>query len=79
MLFFLLSRYAEMSGRHRARKSSIQIVAINTLTAAQCKRPATIQYLKSNIRFPRTVSIPRASAKQYRSTFAYRRPNAFAL
>jgi large subunit ribosomal protein L18Ae len=71
--------YAEMAGRHRARKSSIQIVAVNTITAKQCKRPATIQYLKSNIRFPRTVAIPRASSKQFRTTFVYQRPNVFAL
>jgi ribosomal protein L20A (L18A) len=36
--------YSEMSGRHRARKSSIQIVAINTLSADKCMRPATLQY-----------------------------------
>ena len=69
--------YSEMSGRHRARKSSIQIVAINVLAAEKCKRPATLQYLKSNIRFPRTAVRPRASAKEFRSTFVYKRPTVF--
>jgi glyceraldehyde 3-phosphate dehydrogenase len=61
------------------KRTDIQVVAVNTITAAQCKRPATLQYLKSNIRFPRTVAIPRASSKEHRATFVYKRPNVFAL
>eukprot|EP00455_Lapot_gusevi_P057065 TRINITY_DN960_c0_g2_i5.p2 TRINITY_DN960_c0_g2~~TRINITY_DN960_c0_g2_i5.p2 ORF type:complete len:177 (-),score=66.64 TRINITY_DN960_c0_g2_i5:89-619(-) len=70
--------YSEMAGRHRARKSSIQIVAVNVIEASKCRRASTIQFHKSNIRFPLVSRLPRASTKQLKSTFLFRRPNTFA-
>jgi len=47
LLFVLLSHSildSELSGRHRARKSCIQIVRTATLKASECKRPSTLQF-----------------------------------
>lgn len=36
--------YSELSGRHRARKSCIQIVRTAEIEAKDCKRPNTLQF-----------------------------------
>ena len=67
--------YCDMASRHEARKAKIQIIATNVLEAKQCRRPATIQYLSSKLRFPVPNRLVRPSSRQFKNTFAYRRPN----
>ncbi|KAH9257341.1 hypothetical protein BASA81_004498 [Batrachochytrium salamandrivorans] len=70
--------YADMSGRHRARKSSIQIIKTATIKASECKREPVKQMHNSKIKFPLTHVVPRPSHKRLRSTFIATRPTTFA-
>lgn len=69
--------YADMSGRHRARKSSIQIIKTATVKAADTKRDPIKMMHDSKIKFPLTHVRPRASHKRLRSTFVAHRPTTF--
>jgi len=69
--------YAELASRHRARKSSIQIVRTAVVKAADCRRPNTQQFLKSDIKFRLMHRVPRASSKEFRKTFKAQRPCTF--
>ena len=69
--------YSEMAGRHRARKRSIQIMRTAIVAAKDCKRPNTLQFHNSAIKFPLTHRLPRDSAKKFRTTFKASRPNTF--
>lgn len=69
--------YSDMASRHEARKSKIQIIATNVLDSKDCRRPATIQYLSSKLRFPIPQKLVRPSSRRFKNTFAYRRPNVF--
>eukprot|EP00640_Fibrocapsa_japonica_P004483 CAMPEP_0113942008 /NCGR_PEP_ID=MMETSP1339-20121228/7793_1 /TAXON_ID=94617 /ORGANISM="Fibrocapsa japonica" /LENGTH=127 /DNA_ID=CAMNT_0000946313 /DNA_START=94 /DNA_END=477 /DNA_ORIENTATION=- /assembly_acc=CAM_ASM_000762 len=69
--------YAEMSGRHRARFSSVQIIRTAVLDAKDCKRPNITQYHDSKIKFPLTHQIRRAPAKKHRTTFKATRPTTY--
>merc|ERR1712134_97853 len=53
--------YQEMAGRHRARFSSIHIIKVVELSASQCLRANTKQFLNANIAFPLPHRIPRAN------------------
>merc|ERR1711908_36512 len=57
--------YQEMSGRHRARFSSIHIIKVSEITASQCLRTNTKQFLKANIAFPLPHRLVRASKKGF--------------
>lgn len=53
--------YSDMAARHRARKSSIQIVNTQVIKSADVKRPALLQYLVSLLSvfsLPDTVLTP---------------------
>ena len=68
--------YSELAGRHRVRKSCIQIVKTARLTASQCKRPNTLQFHTDKIKFPMPDStLPHPHHKHYRKTFESNRPN----
>ncbi|OEH77960.1 60S ribosomal protein L18a-2 [Cyclospora cayetanensis] len=67
---------AEMSGRHRALASSIQIIRIVQLKGKDCRRPHVQQMLNSKLRMPairRIMTVP----KNKRSTFCASRPRLF--
>jgi len=66
--------YDEMSGRHRCRPASIQIVKTGIVKAKDVKRTNTLQFIDSKIKFPLPHRIPRASSKGLRKTFATERP-----
>merc|ERR1711912_174075 len=57
--------YQEMAGRHRARFSSIHIIKVEEISASECIRANTKQYLKANIAFPLTHRVPRAAKKGF--------------
>ena len=69
--------YADMSGRHRARKSSIQIIKTCVLKAAETKRTPVKMMHDPKIKFPLTHVRPRASHKRLNTTFVARRPTTF--
>jgi large subunit ribosomal protein L18Ae len=69
--------YADLASRHRARRSSIQIIRTAQVKAADCKRPAVQQFHNSAIKFRLLHRVPRASDKQYRSVFKAARPSTF--
>merc|ERR1712025_241064 len=64
--------YRDMSARHRARASSIQILKVEEVPAGKCRRPHIKQMHKSDIKFP----LPhRVMKSQFGSTFQAQRPN----
>jgi len=72
--------YAEMSGRHRARRSSIEIIKCAVIPAGFVRRPNTLQFTGANakdVKFPLPHRVLRAPTKAQRSTFKARRPNTF--
>ena len=69
--------YSELSGRHRARKSCIQIVRTAVLKASECKRPSTLQFHDSKIKFRLNHRIARPSAKRYSKIFKATAPSSF--
>jgi len=69
--------YADMSSKHRARRSSIQIVKTAVIKAGESKRAYTQQYHTNQIRFKLLHRIPRPSDKAFRSTFKATRPTTF--
>merc|ERR1712071_709672 len=69
--------YEELSGRHRARKSSIQIVRTAVLKPSECKRETSTQFHDSKIKFRLNHRLSRPSAKKYRKTFKAAAPGSF--
>lgn len=69
--------YMEMSGRHRARWSSIQVLKVQEVKPEDVRRPNTLQFLDKDLRFPLTHIRPRPSTKSKRSTFVSARPITF--
>ncbi|EQC42710.1 50S ribosomal protein L18Ae [Saprolegnia diclina VS20] len=69
--------YAELAGRHRARPRSIQIMRTAILAAKDCKKPNTLQYHDSAIKFPLSHRVPRPANKNQRTVFKASRPTTF--
>ena len=77
--------YAEMSSRHRARATSVQIrdtcivpgPLISKDPAQGAKRTAVLEMIDSKIKFPLPHRIQRAPAKKYRTTFKATRPSTY--
>jgi large subunit ribosomal protein L18Ae len=66
--------YQEMAGRHRARAESIQILRVQETPSSQCKRPATLQLIDPQLRFPLPRQRQRASKQSLRTTFKAKLP-----
>ncbi|CAG8603690.1 5582_t:CDS:2, partial [Paraglomus brasilianum] len=66
--------YQDMAARHRARFSSIQIIRVATVTAANVRRPYIKQLLDPNLKFP----LPHRVIRGSRSTFLAKRPSTHA-
>jgi large subunit ribosomal protein L18Ae len=69
--------YADLASRHRARRSSIQIIRTQPVAAKDSKRPSTQQFHDSQISFKLLHRVPRASHKMYKKTFRAERPSSF--
>lgn len=69
--------YMEMSGRHRARWSSIQVLKVKEITEEDVRRPITMQFLDPDLKFPLPHVRPRASVKSKRATYLATRPVTF--
>jgi len=66
--------YAEMAARHRARRSSIQIIRTAIVPGSQVKRANTLQFIDNNINFKLLHRIPRPSDKAHKKVFKAKRP-----
>ncbi|KAG9302285.1 hypothetical protein G9A89_008776 [Geosiphon pyriformis] len=65
--------YQDMSSRHRARFSSIQIIRVGELKTATVRRPYIKQLLTPALKFP----LPHRVARGTKSTFLGKRPSTF--
>lgn len=67
--------YRDMGARHRARAHSIQIIKVEQVKAANCRRPLVKQFHNSKIKFPLPKRIqqrnllPRFSVRKPRTYF----------
>jgi large subunit ribosomal protein L18Ae len=66
--------YQEMSGRHSARHECIHIIKAVELKNSEIKRNKTLQFTKTNLRFPKMTTIKRAPTPAHKSTFNASRP-----
>jgi large subunit ribosomal protein L18Ae len=66
--------YQDMAGRHRARAETIQVLRVQETPSSQCKRPATLQLIDPELRFPLPRQRQRASRKSLRTTFKAKPP-----
>lgn len=66
--------YMEMSGRHRARWSSIHVLKVEEISTDDVRRPNTLQFMADDLRFPLPHTCPRASQKSKRATYLAKRP-----
>jgi len=63
--------YRDMGARHRARAHSIQVMRVEEIAAAKCRRPNITQFHNTKIRFP---LLHRIKMKTQRPRFTTRRP-----
>jgi large subunit ribosomal protein L18Ae len=67
--------YMEMSGKHRARHDTIQILRTCVVESKDaCRRAVNQVYRNSKLRFPIVKFIARSTEKKYRSTFKANTP-----
>jgi large subunit ribosomal protein L18Ae len=69
--------YMEMSGRHRARWSAIQVLKVATVEDEAVRRPITLQMLAEDLSFPLPHVRPRPPTASEKSTFRANRPVTF--
>lgn len=67
-----------MSGRHRARKESIQIIKTGRISCTEVKRPINLQFINSKIKFPLVNNRPRPKSRAFRQKFLSKRPSKIA-
>merc|ERR1712113_131863 len=67
--------YRDMGARHRARAHSIHIIKVEEVAASKCRRPNTLQFHNSKIKFPLThrtnhkLHAPRITTSRPHTTF----------
>ncbi|KAJ3299122.1 60S ribosomal protein L20 [Borealophlyctis nickersoniae] len=69
--------YQDMAARHRARFTSIQIIKVATVKAADVRRQYIRQLLEPKLRFPLPHRVIRPASKRYRALYAGSRPSTF--
>lgn len=67
--------YRDMGARHRARAHSIQIIKVEEVKAANCRRPHIKQFHDSKIKFP----LPKRIHSIKGSKFSVRTPKTYFL
>ncbi|XP_018366381.1 PREDICTED: 60S ribosomal protein L18a [Trachymyrmex cornetzi] len=68
--------YRDMGARHRARAHSIQIIKVEVVKAANCRRPQVKQFHDSKIKFP----LPKRIQHRNRMPlFSVRKPRTYFL
>ncbi|XP_011494448.1 PREDICTED: 60S ribosomal protein L18a-like [Ceratosolen solmsi marchali] len=68
--------YRDMGARHRARAHSIQIIKVEIVKAANCRRPQVKQFHDSKIHFPLPKRIQRY---KHMPLFSVRKPRTYFL
>ena len=66
--------YNEMAGRHSARADTIHFIKTMVVDRKDARRDASVQYLKTNVKFPKLTTIKRAPTAAHKSTFTAKRP-----
>ncbi len=69
--------YMEMSGRHRARWSSIQVLKVAEVENEAVRRNITLQMLPEDLAFPLPHVRPRAAVPSQKATFRAKTPVTF--
>lgn len=69
--------YMEMSGRHRARWSAIQVLKVQTVDDEAVRRPSTQQMMDDKLAFPLPHIRPRPALPSEKATFRANRPVTF--
>jgi large subunit ribosomal protein L18Ae len=70
--------HADMAGNHRASPDTISIIRTAVLHKKdEIRRPKSVQYRQSDLKFPILRTATRASHKRYRSIFRANRPSTF--
>lgn len=70
--------YMEMSGNHRANHDTVHIIRTAVLNNKKdIRRPKSLAYRDSQLKFPVVKTISRASQKKYRTVFKASRPNTY--
>jgi large subunit ribosomal protein L18Ae len=70
--------HAEMAGNHRASPDTISIIRTAVLHKKdEMRRPKSIQFRDSKLKFPILRTVRRASQRRFRSIFKATRPNTF--
>jgi len=67
--------YNDMAGRYRALESNLQVISLDSIPAAKCRRPNTLQFHNNKIKFPLPHRVQREPMKKFRSNFRARRPH----
>lgn len=68
--------YRDMGARHRARAHAIQIIKVEAIAAAKCRRTHVKQFHDSKIRFP---LVQRTHHKGSRALFSFRKPQTYFM
>ncbi|XP_055705835.1 60S ribosomal protein L18a [Phlebotomus papatasi] len=68
--------YRDMGARHRARAHSIQIIKVESVKSANCRRSHIKQFHDSKIKFP---LVKRVHHKNSRPLFSYRKPKTYFM
>merc|ERR1712086_1048989 len=68
--------YAEMTGRHRAKAQSIQLIKTEEIPNDKCRRPHSIQMHAHDLKFPVGRKIPVRPVK-FKTTFSANRISTF--
>jgi len=66
--------YNELAGRHSARGETIHIIKTSVVPNSEVKRDQTLQFLKTNLRFPKITQIKRAPTTRHFAIFTASRP-----
>jgi len=69
--------YADLASRHRARRSSVQIVKTAVISGKDTKRAYTQQFHTNELKFKLLHRINRPASRVFRKTFKATRPSTF--
>merc|ERR1712166_880242 len=69
--------YQEIAGRHRARFSSIHVIKVAEIKAADCLRNNPKQFLDANVKFPLVHRVQRAAHKGFNKGTKAKLPTTF--
>ena len=66
--------YNEMAGRHSARGETIHIIKTVVVPNSEVKRDGPLQFIATNLRFPKITAVKRAPTAAHAAVFTASRP-----